>query len=146
MLIATAPDLASIVNRRAVLLGRIAENVAQEIALNDEHVTWVEATHAALAARTADNLRKTAALAAKRLEVEQELKSIESGERAHSMVDTTNLDSVASSCGRKGVEVIDSTYNICFMLEVESPRNGQGHPMVDTKILILLRVHVVRKG
>ena len=63
MLVATAPDLVAVVNRRGVLKERMAENMARVAALNAEYPRQVAAL--------AENLRQTAALDAKTLEMKK---------------------------------------------------------------------------
>jgi len=91
MLIATAPDLVSVVNRRGVLKQNMAENRAQVAALNAEYTRQV-------AALSAENLRQTAALDAKTRR--KELESIETGGVKQSMVDAS-LSSIAKLRGKK---------------------------------------------
>mmetsp|Transcript_20877 Transcript_20877/g.39500 ORF Transcript_20877/g.39500 Transcript_20877/m.39500 type:complete len:176 (+) Transcript_20877:574-1101(+) len=94
MLIATAPDLTSIISRRAVLPERIAENTAQVVALNAAHVRQV-------ADLKAENLQQTAALDVKRLELERELESIESGQGGVPSLADTSIASIQRSSGKK---------------------------------------------
>mmetsp|Transcript_19249 Transcript_19249/g.35981 ORF Transcript_19249/g.35981 Transcript_19249/m.35981 type:complete len:526 (+) Transcript_19249:523-2100(+) len=104
MIIATAPAMASIINRRAALRERIAENVARATALDSSHTRQVEAMNAQHARKVTDltkeNLRQATALTAQRLEMDRELESIVSGGGAHSVVDT-NLSSVRKPRGKK---------------------------------------------
>mmetsp|Transcript_3160 Transcript_3160/g.5764 ORF Transcript_3160/g.5764 Transcript_3160/m.5764 type:complete len:510 (+) Transcript_3160:97-1626(+) len=91
MLVATAPDLASVVNRKGVLEQKMAENTARIAAINTECVRQV-------AALSAENLRQTAALDAKTRR--KELESIETGGVKQSMVDAS-LSSIAKLRGKK---------------------------------------------
>mmetsp|Transcript_3158 Transcript_3158/g.5761 ORF Transcript_3158/g.5761 Transcript_3158/m.5761 type:complete len:126 (+) Transcript_3158:247-624(+) len=68
MLIATVPDLASVVNKKAVIKEKIAENNAE------------------YARRTAEHLRQIAALTSENLQLNKELVSIDSGEKNQPVV------------------------------------------------------------
>ena len=90
MLIATVPDLASVVNKKAVIKEKIAENTTMITALDAEYARQT-------AAFIAEGLRQTAALTAKDLKLNQELVSIESEEKNQSVL----VDGKTNLCGRK---------------------------------------------